>query len=151
MAKIKRVRTIDTVVMGWRPGKEEGTVGSLILGLYDDGLLHHVGFSSSFTVAERKEMTPLLEAIIKPPGFTGQAPGGKSRWSTERSTQWEPPATKLVAEVEYDHFTNGRFRHGTKFLRWRPDKKPTQCTFEQVGPQKKSPLGLLEQERNKKG
>jgi hypothetical protein len=69
----------------------------------------------------------------------------------ERSTQWEPLATKLVAEVEYVHFTNGRFRHGTKFLRWRPDKKPSQCTFEQVGPMRKSPLGLLEPERKKKG
>lgn len=152
MVKVKHHRTADCVVGGFRYASKGKVIGSMLLGLFDDdGLLHHVGFSSSFTVAERKELTPLLEGLIKAPGFTGQAPGGPSRWSTERSTKWEPLATKLVAEVEYDHFTNGRFRHGTKFLRWRPDKKPSQCTFDQVGPQKKSPLGLLEQERKKKG
>jgi ATP-dependent DNA ligase len=117
----------------------------MLLGLYDnEGKLHHVGFTSAFTAKEREEYTPKLEKLIKPPGFTGQAPGGPSRWSTKRSTEWQPLAPKLVVEVEYDHFTNGRFRHGTKLLRWRPDKAPAQCTLDQVGRQKKSPLGLLE-------
>ncbi|HUQ48856.1 MAG TPA: ATP-dependent DNA ligase [Gemmatimonadaceae bacterium] len=151
MVKIKHRRTADCVVGGFRYATKGRVIGSMLLGLFDDdGLLHHVGFSSSFTAAERKELTPLLEGIVKAPGFTGQAPGGPSRWSTERSTQWEPLATKLVAEVEYDHFTNGRFRHGTKFIRWRPDKKPSECNFEQVGPVKESPLALLEPERKKK-
>jgi ATP-dependent DNA ligase len=105
----------------------------MLLGLYDDeGLLHHVGFTSSFKATEKPQLTKKLEALIKPPGFTGRAPGGPSRWSTDRTAEWEPLATKLVAEVQYDHFTGGRFRHGTKFLRWRPDKKPAQCKLEQV-------------------
>src|SRR5690606_5635389 len=108
-------------------------VGSLLLGLYDDsGLLNHIGYCSAFTAAMKKEMTPKLEALIKPPGFTGSAPGGPSRWSTERSAEWQPLKPELVVEVEWDHFTNGRFRHGTKFVRWRPDKAPKQCTIEQV-------------------
>jgi ATP-dependent DNA ligase len=124
----------------------------MLLGLYDDeGLLHHVGFTSSFTAKERAEFTPKLEKLIRKPGFTGQAPGGPSRWSTKRSTEWEPLAPKLVIEVEYDHFTNGRFRHGTKLLRWRPDKVPSQCTLDQVGPEKKSPLGLLDDAGKRKG
>ncbi len=145
MVKIKNKRTADCVVGGFRYAEKAPVIGSMLLGLYDDeGLLHHVGFTSSFTAAFRKELTPMLEKLRKPPGFTGQAPGGPSRWSTKRSTGWEPLATKLVAEVEYDHFTNGRFRHGTKFLRWRPDKAPAQCTLDQVGPEKKSPLALLD-------
>ena len=91
-------------------------MGSLLLGLYDDkGMLHHVGFCSAFSVEERAKLTPKLEALVKKPGFTGQAPGGPSRWSTERTGEWEPLATKLVVEVQYDHFTGGRFRHGTGF------------------------------------
>lgn len=89
----------------------------------------------------------MLEKLIKSPGFTGQAPGGPSRWSTKRSAEWEPLAPTLVVEVEYDHFTGGRFRHGTKFMRWRPDKAPSQCTLDQVGPEKKSPLSLLDATR----
>jgi ATP-dependent DNA ligase len=97
----------------------------LLLGLYDEkGLLHHVGFSSSFKAKRNQALTKKLEKLIKPPGFTGNAPGGPSRWATERSAEWQPLAPKLVCEVQYDHFTGGRFRHGTKFLRWRPDKKP---------------------------
>ena len=101
--------------------------------MYDeDGLLNHVGFTSSFSEAEKKELTKKLEALVKPPGFTGNKPGGLSRWSTRKTSEWEPLATKLVVEVQYDHFTGGRFRHGTRFLRWRPDKKPKQCGFDQL-------------------
>jgi ATP-dependent DNA ligase len=133
MVKVKRLRTADCVVGGFRYASEGKVVGSLLLGLYDDkGLLHHVGFSSSFKAEEKPALTKKLEKLIKPPGFTGNAPGGPSRWATERSAEWQPLAPKLVCEVRYDHFTGGRFRHGTKFLRWRPDKKPEQCQMDQV-------------------
>jgi ATP-dependent DNA ligase len=133
MVKVKRLRTVDCVVGGFRYASEGRLIGSLLLGLYDkEGLLHHVGFCSSFKAAEKPALTKKVEALIKPPGFTGRAPGGPSRWSTDRSAEWEPLAPKLVVEVQYDHFTGGRFRHGTKFLRWRPDKKPAQCGIEQV-------------------
>ena len=133
MQKIKKQRTADCVVGGFRYATSGKVVGSLLLGLYDDdGLLHHVGFTSSIPRAERAELTRKLEKLIAPPGFTGNAPGGPSRWSTERSTEWEPLKTKLVVEVEYDHFTGGRFRHGTRLVRWRPDKAPRQCKMEQV-------------------
>jgi ATP-dependent DNA ligase len=133
MVKVKRLRTIDCVVGGFRYGSNESVVGSLLLGLYDDeGLLHHVGFTSGLKGEEKQALTRKLEKLIKPPGFTGRAPGGPSRWSTERSAEWEPLAPKLVVEVRYDHFTGGRFRHGTKFMRWRPEKKPSQCTFDQL-------------------
>jgi ATP-dependent DNA ligase len=133
MVKVKRLRTADCVVGGFRYASEGEVVGSLLLGLYDDeGLLHHVGFTSSFKATEKPALTKKVEALIKAPGFTGRAPGGPSRWSTDRSAEWKPLAPKLVIEVQYDHFTGGRFRHGTKFLRWRPDKKPAQCGMEQV-------------------
>jgi ATP-dependent DNA ligase len=133
MQKIKRIRTADCVVGGFRYGTNEKIVGSLLLGLYDDtGLLNHVGFSSSLSRADRAALTPKLEALIAPPGFTGRAPGGPSRWSTKRSTEWQPLKPKLVVEVSYDHFSGGRFRHGTSFHRWRPDKAPRQCTMDQV-------------------
>ena len=133
MVKVKRLRTADCVVGGFRYASAGKVVGSLLLGLHDEkGLLHHVGFSSSFKASEKPALTKKLEKLIKPPGFTGNAPGGPSRWATERSAEWQPLAPKLVCEVQYDHFTGGRFRHGTKFLRWRPDKKPAQCTFEQL-------------------
>src|SRR5438552_7875135 len=133
MVKVKRLRTADCVVGGFRYATEGKVVGWLLLGLYDDkGLLHHVGFSASFKASEKPALTKKLEALIKAPGFTGNAPGGPSRWATERSAEWQPLAPKLVAEVRYDHFTGGRFRHGTKFLRWRPDKKPAMCTMDQV-------------------
>ena len=146
MVKVKQMRTADCVVGGFRyASKGKGVVGSLLLGLYDtDGLLHHVGFCSSFKTAERKKLAALLEPLIQHPGFTGQAPGGPSRWSTERSTEWHPLAPKLVIEVQYDHFTGGRFRHGTRFLRWRPDKAPRQCLMNQVRQDAAvSPLRLL--------
>ncbi|MFN2513322.1 MAG: ATP-dependent DNA ligase [Pyrinomonadaceae bacterium] len=133
MQKVKNLRTADCVIGGFRYASKGKVIGSLLLGLYDDeGLLHHVGFTSSFNEAEKKELTEKLEALIKPPGFTGNKPGGPSRWSTKKTSEWEPLATKLVAEIQYDHFTGGRFRHGTRFLRWRPDKKPKQCVFAQL-------------------
>ncbi|HKO98184.1 MAG TPA: ATP-dependent DNA ligase [Pyrinomonadaceae bacterium] len=133
MHKVKRMRTADCVVGGFRYASKGKVVGSLLLGLYDSqGLLHHCGFTSSFNEAQKKELTAKLEPLIKAPGFTGNKPGGPSRWSTKRSAEWEPLATKLVVEVQYDHFTGGRFRHGTRFLRWRPDKKPKQCLLTQV-------------------
>jgi ATP-dependent DNA ligase len=135
MQKVKRLRTADCVVGGFRYARSSREVGSLLLGLYDEaGLLHHVGFAASFTTAERRALTPIVEGLIEPPGFTGNAPGGPSRWSTERSSEWQPLRPALVCEVRYDHFSGGRFRHGTKFLRWRPDKAPAQCTYEQLEP-----------------
>ncbi len=133
MQKVKRMRTADCVIGGFRYASKGKVVGSLLLGLYDDeGLLHHCGYTSSFTEEQKKELTRQLEPLVKPPGFTGNKPGGPSRWSTKKTSEWEPLQTKLVAEVQFDHFTGGRFRHGTKFLRWRPDKKPRQCTFKQL-------------------
>lgn len=134
MLKIKNRRTADCVVGGFRYAAKKPVVGSLLLGLYDDAhLLHHVGFTSSMAAGEKPALTKELEALAAPPGFTGAAPGGPSRWSTERSGEWQPVRPKLVLEVQYDHVSGRRFRHGTKFVRWRPDKKPDQCTFEQIG------------------
>jgi ATP-dependent DNA ligase len=145
MIKFKRLRTADCVVGGFRYASNERIVGSLLLGLYDDeGLLHHVGFTSNQSHADREKLTRRLEKLRRPPGFTGNAPGGPSRWSTERSGEWEPLATKLVVEVQYDHFTGGRFRHGTTFQRWRPDKAPKQCTLDQIEAEGVSALRLLE-------
>ena len=133
MQKVKRMRTADCVVGGFRYASKGKVVGSLLLGLYDgEGALHHVGYTSSFNEAEKKELTKKLEPLIKPPGFTGNKPGGPSRWSTRKTSEWEPLQTKLVVEIQFDHFTGGRFRHGTRFLRWRPDKKPKQCGFDQL-------------------
>jgi ATP-dependent DNA ligase len=133
MLKVKRLRTADCVVGGFRYESNSKLVGSLLLGLYDKkGLLHHVGFTSAIPAAEKPALTKKLEKLIWPPGFTGGAPGGPSRWSTERTTAWEPLKPKLVVEVRYDHVTGDRFRHGTKLVRWRPDKAPRQCTFEQL-------------------
>jgi ATP-dependent DNA ligase len=146
MQKIKQLRSVDCVVGGFRYGTNSKLVGSLLLGLYDEaGLLHHVGFCSAIRAAEKRELTERLEGMRKAPGFTGRAPGGPSRWSTERSGEWEPLDPKLVVEVTYDHFTGGRFRHGTKFIRWRPDKAPRQCTFEQVDQGSGRALRLLKE------
>ena len=135
MSKVKRLRTADCVVGGFRYQGEGQEVGSLLLGLYDaDGLLHHVGFCASFTAEARRALKPIVEPRVEPPGFTGSAPGGPSRWSRGRSTEWQPLRPDLVCEVRFDHFAGGRFRHGTKFLRWRPDKPPRACTMEQVEP-----------------
>ncbi|MFN2516295.1 MAG: ATP-dependent DNA ligase [Pyrinomonadaceae bacterium] len=133
MQKVKRMRTADCVVGGFRYASKGNVVGSLLLGLYDDrGLLDHVGYTSSFNEEQKKELTKKLEPLIAAPGFTGNKPGGPSRWSTKKTSEWEPLATKLVVEIQFDHFSGGRFRHGTKFLRWRPEKKPKQCSFEQI-------------------
>ena len=133
MLKVKRRRTAECVVGGFRYEANSRLVGSLLLGLYDDaGRLDHVGFTSTISDAERPGLTRRLEALIEPPGFTGSAPGGSSRWSTERSGQWEPLRPELVVEVRYDQVTGDRFRHGTSFLRWRPDKSPRSCTLDQV-------------------
>jgi ATP-dependent DNA ligase len=133
MQKIKNYRSADCVVGGFRYNEGKPVVGSLLLGLYgDDGLLHHVGFTSTIPNGAKKALTLKLKKLIAPPGFTGNAPGGPSRWSTGRSAQWQPVKPELVVEVRYDHFTGHRFRHGTKLLRWRPDKSPRQCTMDQV-------------------
>ena len=144
MQKIKKQRTADCVVGGFRYLEKKRLVGSLLLGLFNDqGLLDHVGFTSSIHDDDRPALTKRLQALIKPPGFTGKAPGGPSRWSTKRSTEWQPLNPKLVVEVQFDHFTGGRFRHGTKFLRWRPEKTPRKCTMKQVRRENRSALNLL--------
>ena len=145
MVKIKSIRSADCVIGGFRYASgNPKIIGSLLLGLYDKaGLLHHVGFTSAFNATERKALTKKFEALRKPPGFTGNAPGGPSRWSTERSGEWEPVDPKEVVEVAYDHFTGERFRHGTKILRWRPDKPPRQCTLDQVKHREGKSLALL--------
>lgn len=144
MQKIKKLRTADCVVGGFRYLEKKKLVGSLLLGLYDrQGKLDHVGFTSSIQAKDRPALTKKLKGLINEPGFTGKAPGGPSRWSTKRSTEWEPLAPKLVAEVQFDHFTGGRFRHGTKFLRWRPEKAPHDCTMKQVERENRSALDLL--------
>ncbi len=136
MLKVKRLRSADCVVGGFRYGTGSREVASLLLGLYNDaGRLDHVGFTSSIPAADRPALTSRLEALVEAPGFTGDAPGGPSRWATERSGDWQPLRPELVAEVRYDHVTGERFRHGTKFLRWRPDKAPGQCRKDQLQPE----------------
>ncbi|MEA2291812.1 MAG: hypothetical protein QOF17_832 [Solirubrobacteraceae bacterium] len=129
MVKIKRVRTMDAVVMGWRPGKEEGTVGSLILGLYgDDGRLRVVGHTSGFNAAQKRELPAKLA-----PYETGQrGMGDPSRWANDRELEWIELRPELVVEVTFDHTSNDRVRHGTKIARWREDKPPAECRFEQL-------------------
>ena len=144
MQKIKNYRSADCVIGGFRYNEGKPVVGSLLLGLYDGkGLLHHVGFTSTIKREDKPALTKKLEPLIAPPGFTGNAPGGPSRWSTKRSSEWQPLKPKLVVEVCYDHFTGERFRHGTRLMRWRPDKSPKQCTLEQVKHKKADLLKLL--------
>ncbi|HEY2913904.1 MAG TPA: ATP-dependent DNA ligase [Candidatus Angelobacter sp.] len=160
MVKVKRIRTADCVVGGfrWARGKASAgktkeskaetksekrpteEVGSLLLGLYNkNGELDHIGFSASFTREERKKLKSILKPFMGGEGFSGKAPGGPSRWTRDaRDTEWFPLKPKLVGEFQYDHFSGGRFRHGTKLLRWRPDKKPEQCTMEQIRPARKA-------------
>jgi ATP-dependent DNA ligase len=136
MLKVKQLRTADCVVGGFRYASNKPEVGSLLLGLFNDaGQLDHVGFTSAIPAAERAVLTKRLEALEGSPGFTGRAPGGQSRWSTERSGAWRPLRHELVVEVRYDHVTGDRFRHGTGFLRWRPDKLPEQCRIDQLRPE----------------
>ncbi len=128
MVKVKRVRTIDTVIVGWRPGKEEGTVGSLILGLYDDGDLRPIGHTSGLKAKEKRELVSELK-----PYETGQkGSGDPSRWDTGRELEWFELRPELVVEVTYDHTSGGRIRHGSKIVRWREDKDPRSCTFDQL-------------------
>jgi len=144
MQKIKNYRSVDCVVGGFRYNQGKPVVGSLLLGLYDErGLLHHVGFTATIKREDKPKLTKMLEGLVAPPGFTGNAPGGPSRWSTERSGEWQPLKPKLVVEVCYDHFTGDRFRHGTQLLRWRPDKAPRQCTLDQVKQKKANLMALL--------
>ena len=135
MLKVKPLKTADCVVGGFRYGRASRHVGSLLLGLYDEEeCLDHVGFTSAIPAPERAALTKRLEALIQPPGFSGRAPGGPSRWSSERSADWQPLRPELVAEVAFDHVSGGRFRHGTRFVRWRPDKTPRQCRMDQIAP-----------------
>ena len=144
MMKVKNIRTADCVVGGFRYASGSKLIGSLVLGLYDDaGLLHHVGFTSAFNTSDKRALTKKFEALRKPPGFTGNAPGGPSRWSTERSGEWEPVDPKVVVEVTYDHFTGDRFRHGTRIVKWRKDKAPKQCTLDQVAHREGRAIALL--------
>jgi ATP-dependent DNA ligase len=136
MIKVKQHRTADCVVGGFRYAAKVKEVGSLLLGLYDAaGKLNHVGFTSAIPAAERPQLTKDLEALIEPPGFTGKAPGGPSRWANARSAEWQPLKPELVVEVRYDQISSGRFRHGTALMRWRPDKDPKQCTYQQLAPE----------------
>jgi len=133
MVKVKHLKTADCVVGGFRYGEGTNDVGSMLLGLYDDeGRLVHIGHTSSIKKAERRELTKRLEALKDENPFQVRVPGGPSRWASEKSGEWVPVRPELVCEVEYDYFSQGRFRHGSKFLRWRPDKKPKQCKMEQV-------------------
>jgi ATP-dependent DNA ligase len=144
MQKIKNHRSADCVVGGFRYNEGKDTVGSLLLGLYDDrGLLNHVGFTSSIRTTDKAALTKKLEKLVAPPGFTGTKPGGPSRWSTSRSNEWQPLKPKLVVEVSYDHFSGERFRHGTRLLRFRPDKSPRQCRMDQVKQKQASVWNLL--------
>ncbi|WP_051402394.1 ATP-dependent DNA ligase [Lutibaculum baratangense] len=132
MYKVKVERTADCVVGGFRYGTNSAQAGSLLLGLHDEeGKLDHVGFCP-VAAGDRDTLTKRLEKLVEPPGFTGKAPGGPSRWSNGRSAEWQPLRPELVVEVRYDQVTGGRFRHGTKLMRWRPDKAPRQCTMEQL-------------------
>jgi len=133
MVKVKAIRTADCVVGGFRYAKNSRVVGSLLLGLYDEaGLLHYVGFTSAYSAAEREALLEKLKPLEATSSFTGNSPGGPSRWSRDRDTSWQPLKPKLVLEVAYDQITGNRFRHGTRPLRWRPDKSPRQCTFDQI-------------------
>ena len=144
MQKVKLIRTADCVIGGFRYGTDNKSIGSLLLGLYDSGgLLNHIGFCSGLKQEERTALREKLVPLIASPGFTGKKPGGPSRWSTERSTEWQPLMPTLVIEVSYDHFTGGRFRHGTRLLRWRPDKSPAQCTMAQIDKPSEAAAKLL--------
>lgn len=148
MQKIKKHSTADCVVGGFRyagkPAAGRKVAGSVLLGLYDsDGVLHHVGFSSGIKAADKPALTDRLMSAVATRSFTGTTPGGPSRWASARSSEWQPVKPKFVVEVSYDHFTGGRFRHGTSILRWRPDKKPQQCTMDQLKQKSISPFMLL--------
>lgn len=133
MVKVKRQRTADCVVGGFRYASQGRLVGSLLLGLYDDhGLLNHVGFAAGLGAVDKPALTERLESLRAAPRFTGAAPGGPSRWSSDRSAQWEPLRPEIVVEVAFDHVSAGRFRHGVRLIRMRPDKAPAQCRMDQI-------------------
>jgi ATP-dependent DNA ligase len=145
MQKIKNFRSADCVVGGFRYNENSPLVGSLLLGLYDrNGRLNHVGFTSTIKRQDKPALTKKLKSLTGPSGFTGNAPGGPSRWATKRSAEWVPLKPKLVVEVCYDHFTGERFRHGTRLLRWRLDKAPKQCTMDQIKQKKAKLMALLD-------
>jgi ATP-dependent DNA ligase len=128
MVKVKRLRTADCVIVGWRPGKEEGTVGSLILGLYDGGELRVVGHTSGLSAKRKREL--VAELAPYETGERGSA--DPSRWAADRELEWINLRPELVVEVSFDHVSDGRIRHGSKILRWRDDKDPAACTFDQL-------------------
>ncbi len=129
MWKVKRVRTMDCVVMGWRPGTEPETVGSLILGAYEaDGSLRPVGHAASFTRTRKRE----LRALLAPLETGERGAGDPSRWSAGRESEWVALRPELVAEVRYDHSSNGRIRHGARLVRFRPDRVPGECLVTQL-------------------
>jgi ATP-dependent DNA ligase len=128
MLKIKRVRSADTVVMAFRFGKEENTVGSLILGLYDGSELHVVGHTSGFTAKQKRELPGLLE----PYRTHERGSGEPSRWKSDEELVWEGLRPELVCEIAFEHITGRRIRHGAKFKRWRDDKDPQECRIEQL-------------------
>jgi ATP-dependent DNA ligase len=133
MIKVKRQRTADCVVGGFRYGKDSQLVASLLLGLYNEaGRLDHVGHTSGLAGVDRIALTQRLEALAGGTGFTGDAPGGPSRWSDARSSQWTPLEPQVVVEVSFDHVSGGRFRHGTRLIRFRPGKAPEQCRMDQI-------------------
>jgi ATP-dependent DNA ligase len=134
MVKVKHLKTADCVIGGFRYGEGTKVIGALFLGLYDDeGRLVYIGHTSSIKKADRPELTKKLEAMASGNPFEVRSPGGPSRWAQSKtSTEWTPIRPELVVEVEYDHFSQGRFRHGSKLLRWRPEKAPRQCTMDQV-------------------
>lgn len=136
MVKVKHGRTADCVVGGFRDGKAAGTVGSLLLGLYDAaGVLHHVGHTSSFKVKEKRELVEKLKPYLGGASFgEGRTPGAPSRWSSGEEKAWTPLRPELVCEVKFDYLQGDRFRHGATFVRWRPDKAPRDCTYEQLLP-----------------
>lgn len=143
--KVKRMRTADCVVGGYRKSKDGRSVASLLLGLYDEsGGLDYVGFTSGFSAAEKRSLLEHLEGLASDNAFTVRSPGGPSRWNRGKpESQWYPVSPKLVLEIEFDHVSNGRFRHGTKPLRFRPDKAPNQCTVDQLQqPEGPSPFTL---------
>ena len=133
MAKFKVRRTADCVVGGYRTDASGKALASLLLGLFDDtGRLHHVGFVAALTAEQRTEALHCLQARTGPSPFDGSAPGGRSRWTGERSTKWNPVRAELVVEVGYDQVTGNRLRHAASFIRWRPDKAPPQCRLDQL-------------------
>lgn len=144
MLKIKNHRAANCVIGGFRFGKTGCEVASLLLGLFgEDGRLHHVGFCSSFSAAQRRQWAADLLPLVGGEGFTGNRPDRASRWSTERTVDWQPLRPEQVVEVRYDQVTSGRFRHGTRFLRRRPDKSPEHCRMDQLAPPL-TPLELAE-------